>query len=433
MKKFILIVFVSLFLTGLFVLQGVAANQIKTTETFIGESASQMLSGIQINKVFSIYIGDSIDNVSSSVKSVPIVVTGVYTGTGGTLTLSLDSNSATIQTFNFASVSNPTPFEVLYNDPSHKINPTSAGTYSYTLNILPTNITLSGMAAKVIMSYESIPSSCPDGAATNEKIKTTETFIGNSAAQISGSSFNPSFSLYIGDNISGVTNSIKSAVIAVSGVYTGSGSLELRLNNNSSSSQVVTFTNVTNPTSFEILYKDPTETINPTSPGTYTYTLNVIPTGITISGFGAKAVMSYRYKPPACGGSLPPYGELISPLFDSGVNSGAAYNSIMWRGTVNGGTGKVTFQFAAADSPAGPWYFYGDDGSGCGSSATGNTKYYSPSGPDTPSELSCALAFHNNKRYYKYKVRICAESDCASSLPTSVSPTVDDVIISWSP
>ena len=55
-----------------------------------------------------------------------------------------------------------------------------------------------------------------------------------------------------------------------------------------------------------------------------------------------------------------------------------------------------------------------------GTSAT----YYTLASPDTATMLN--LAQHNNKRYFRYKIRI------NSNFAQTLTPTVDDVIINWS-
>ncbi len=126
--------------------------------------------------------------------------------------------------------------------------------------------------------------------------------------------------------------------------------------------------------------------------------------------------------------SLPIAGTLTSSVFDTTSSSGSiSYNSIFWKGTLGGAglnEGKVRFQLAAADTPAGPWDFFG--GSTCGA-----LDWFDPLGPDTPIELkgtSC-ISNLNNKRYFRYKVQLCS-LDCVSA--TSTTPTVDDVIVNWS-
>jgi hypothetical protein len=268
-----------------------------------------------------------------------------------------------------------------------------------------------------------------------DQIKTTETFIGDSNTQIS-SQVNKTFSIYIGDNIAGITNPVKSVYFVITGVYTGSGTVGLQLNSDTGTLKTFTMVNTgSTPLPFEILYKDSTNTINPTSSGSYTYTLNIIPSGVTISGFGAKLLTTYRYAPPSCGG-FPPTGELTSPVFDTtGSTNGAAYNSFLWKGSFNSGTGRVRFQLATSSCPngktnpptcndTGNWSFKG--GATC---ASGD--WYDPGAPDTPVEISCSSAHHNNQRYFKYKIQLCSDTDCTTA--GAISPEVDDVVVNWSP
>lgn len=254
-----------------------------------------------------------------------------------------------------------------------------------------------------------------------DQMRTTEALI-YSANNAVSAAFDQNFTLYIGDNISGITNPVKSLYFVTSGVYTGNGTINFKIDSDGATSQIFTLPNVgTTPTPFEFIYKDPSNKINPTSAGSYGYTLNVDPSGVTLYGLGVKLNESHRYKPPACGGN--PYGDLISAVFDSGVSDGAAYNSILWKGTI--GTGNVKFQFATADNAGGSWTTY------YGSSCIGGVgDWFVASVADTPVELLCPAQF-NNKRYYRYKIRICLASNCADTAGTS--PVVEDVVVSWAP
>lgn len=272
-----------------------------------------------------------------------------------------------------------------------------------------------------------------------DQIKSVDFFVGDSDTTVS-SQVNRTFSIYIGDNISGVTNPIKSVYVSVSGVYTGSGTLQLQLDSDSATSRTYTLPNVgSTPTPFTILYKDPSGKISPTTSGSYSYTLNVIPSGVTIYGLGAKAKTTYRYKPPACGG-MPIYGDLTSAVFETtGSADGPAYNSIMWKGTP--GTGKIIFQFAtsqctngATNYPTcsvGTWASILRGGATCGTGDFYDTGVSPTGGTDKPVKISCANDYHNNQRYFKYKIRICSNADCATS--GTVSPIVTDVIVNWAP
>jgi hypothetical protein len=121
---------------------------------------------------------------------------------------------------------------------------------------------------------------------------------------------------------------------------------------------------------------------------------------------------------------MPISGTLTSSVFDTANSSSVGYNSIMWKGTL-GAEGKVRFQFAAAVSPTGPWNFYG--GSTCSSG-----DWFETSGPNIPvgiKEGSGCTGAWNNKRYYKYKVKICSK-DCITAGQTS--PVIDSIVVNWS-
>ncbi len=132
------------------------------------------------------------------------------------------------------------------------------------------------------------------------------------------------------------------------------------------------------------------------------------------------------WRKPSVAVGYPAYGELTSIIFDStGVADGPAYNSIMWRGLLGGPSfdqGKVRFQVAASDNSGGPWTYVG-------SSCAGGASDWYDMNPDIPIELNCFSSF-NNKRYFRYKVQICS-TDCSTG--GTYTPTVNDIIINWSP
>lgn len=132
-----------------------------------------------------------------------------------------------------------------------------------------------------------------------------------------------------------------------------------------------------------------------------------------------------RYAEATLSSGLPPTGELTSTVFDTtGSVDGPAYNSIMWKGSFNSGTGRVRFQLATSDNTSGPWTYVG------GSTCTGSD-WYDTSSPDAPVELSCAPAYHNNQRYFRYKIQLCSASNCTSQ--GQITPTINEVVVSWSP
>ena len=256
-------------------------------------------------------------------------------------------------------------------------------------------------------------------------VKTTEFFISSSDIQISTAT-NNQFSIYIGDNISTITNPVKSFYFTISGVYTGGGSLEFKINSDPATSKIFTIPSVISPTPFEIIYKDDANKINPSSAGIYNYTFNVIPSGIIISGLGVKANLTHRYVPPSCGGTYPAIGEIISPVFDTGAANGVTYNWVMASGTtpIIGGT-KIRAQFATATTSTGPWDYLG-------SNCTNSTYYFDGPLDTSPKseEIKC-FSNHNNKRYFRYKAVLCSYNDCNTG--GSNTPQIDDIIVNWSP
>ena len=118
-----------------------------------------------------------------------------------------------------------------------------------------------------------------------------------------------------------------------------------------------------------------------------------------------------------CSTSTPiyvPTGNVTSSIFDMGNEKGAAFNSILWKGTQPSGA-NVLFQFASSNT-ANPSNFIGPDGT----SAT----YYQASGPNIVMNLS--TRYHNNHRYFRYKIYIYPNS-------SNESPQVTDVVIGYSP
>lgn len=120
-------------------------------------------------------------------------------------------------------------------------------------------------------------------------------------------------------------------------------------------------------------------------------------------------------------------GTLISSTYETSYYSveGAALNSIMWQGTL-GSLSAVKFQVASSNCSngatnyplcnSGNWSYLGSLGTA--------SSYYSTAGPDVPVRLR--LQDHNNKRYFRYKIFM----DIGEG---GTSPTVQDVIMNWSP
>ena len=113
-------------------------------------------------------------------------------------------------------------------------------------------------------------------------------------------------------------------------------------------------------------------------------------------------------------------GTLDSATFDTGITSGAQLNSFTWRGDQSNGT-AVKFQFAVSNSAGGPWSFLGPSGDG--------TTYFSGN-PGTVIDL---LSTNNGYdifagyRYFRYRTVLFSD-------PTeSYTPTVNQIVVNWSP
>jgi hypothetical protein len=109
-------------------------------------------------------------------------------------------------------------------------------------------------------------------------------------------------------------------------------------------------------------------------------------------------------------------GQLTSAIIDTEVSGGAAFNTIMWQGSQPAGT-SVQFQIASSNSPSSSWSYIGPDGT--------DSSYYEPAGPDIQTKI--IRANHNNHRFFRYKVYL------DSNTAKTQSPTVQSIVISWSP
>jgi len=192
-----------------------AADQVRSTDTLIYSSDIAVSSNV--DAPFTVYVGDNLAGVTSPMKSLYFTVSGVYTG-GGSLTMTINSDGATSQAFTLPAVSAPTPFEFIYKDPSGKINPVSAGSYNYTLNLAPSGVIMTTFGVRMTETHQYVPAACPDGA--TQKVKTNNFLVISSDVSVTASRTDP-FTLYLGDNMAGITSPLKSLQFTVSGVYTG--------------------------------------------------------------------------------------------------------------------------------------------------------------------------------------------------------------------
>lgn len=105
---------------------------------------------------------------------------------------------------------------------------------------------------------------------------------------------------------------------------------------------------------------------------------------------------------------------LVSSILDTGVSGGAGFNSLLWQGSLGTG-GTVKFQIAFSNSSSGPWTYYGQ---------TSVSDYYSPNPNVSIAFPITGTASPQNQRYIRYKVYLST---------SSATPTINDIIINWSP
>lgn len=159
----VLFVFLGIFWGALHV--SAVSEQVKTNEYFIGSSFTPIASAT--NFPFTVFIGDSLLGIPDPIKSLYFTLTGVYSG-GGTMTMMIDSDATTTKTFAFPNVTRPTAFEFIYRDDVRFINPSSAGAYTHTLNVIPLGVTISGLGVTSQQTHRYKPEVCVTYPATGE-------------------------------------------------------------------------------------------------------------------------------------------------------------------------------------------------------------------------------------------------------------------------
>lgn len=107
-------------------------------------------------------------------------------------------------------------------------------------------------------------------------------------------------------------------------------------------------------------------------------------------------------------------GELVSSILDTGVSKGAGFNSLLWQGSLGTG-GTVKFQMAFSNDQSGPWTYYGP---------SSTSDWYQPNPNVSIVLTTTGSASPQNKRYVRCKVNLST---------TDISPTINDIIINWSP
>jgi hypothetical protein len=113
--------------------------------------------------------------------------------------------------------------------------------------------------------------------------------------------------------------------------------------------------------------------------------------------------------------------SLTSSILDTGVTGGAGFNSLLWQGSL-GTSGAVKFQIASSTSSTGPWTYYGC--TNCDPASCSTSNYYQPNPNVSCRFPTTGTASPQNNRYIRYKVYLST---------TGTTPTVNDIIINWSP
>lgn len=106
--------------------------------------------------------------------------------------------------------------------------------------------------------------------------------------------------------------------------------------------------------------------------------------------------------------------ELVSSILDTGISGGAGFNSLLWQGSLGTG-GSVKFQIAFSNSSSTVNTYYGP---------TATTDWYQPNPNVSVAFPTAGSASPQNKRYIRYKIQLST---------TNTSPTINDIIINWSP
>ena len=244
-------------------------------------------------------------------------------------------------------------------------------------------------------------------------------------AIIDGVEINKNFTISIAENNPQITSAfIEIKGIAIAGAAT-TGIVNVKLDSDPYAlynTEVATI-----PKRFTVIH-DITSIIFPDFPGipgNKNYTLYIRNDNFNTTNLSAKLILTYKYNKST--GTLPVSGSIISSTFDTEINDGAAYNSMMWKGSLNGGIVRLQIASSecsngAANYPAcdtGSWMFKGPD-------CTSNDYYQGL--PDASYKIKCLD--HNNKRYFRYKIMLCSDN---CSISGSNNPTVTDVIVNWSP
>ena len=173
-----------------------------------------------------------------------------------------------------------------------------------------------------------------------------------------------------------------------------------------------------------------------TEPGDYTFIWDALLQNVEYSSLAVELITTYQYEP--IDALMPIWGTLDSAVFDTGASIGSGYNALMWRGSLGGlsfDQGRVRLQLAtshcangAGNTPAcddgALWQFRG------GALCSADDWFEMEANAPLDLHTTGCLSNWNDKRYYRYRVKICSvECSTAGLYP----PSVEEVIVNWSP
>lgn len=419
-KKFVFGLVIIFLVVPINVMSAITTTENKTIEWFIGQDSAVRASGEQISFYFTVNIPES----PPTVKSAWIEIEGVSYNDSGTQTINVDlqqgtGGAGTGVDYTIGFHQKARRFKILYDGWQSGAGPMSniaaPGVYSYTLYIKGASSGGSGAysiySADLKLNYDYLNSG-------TQFLKTTKFFaMQEPGATLSGTAVCRDFTITIGD----LNPQIRSAWIEASGIASGSGSGTI------STSVVeqgqppnwrnwsIDLGSLATTTPFRVLHDATDVVLDSHFPGAHSYTLCVKQSGFTVNLWRGRAIVTYEYTTVPV--VLPISGALESSTFDTQVVNGAALNSIMFFGNLNGG--KARLQVSASNDAGGPWNFIGPD---CAVSSEFEMT------PNVPQWIQCAEV--HNKRYFRYRIKLCS-NDCVSA--GNYNPEARDVILNWSP
>ncbi len=424
LKKFIAILIMGLliFPAELNRVEAASTTLSKTVEFFIGQD-----SAIEINAQISFPFSIDIPESSIEIKSAIIEISGVSYNDAGNQIVNVDLEKdpdpqGAGTDYTLAGNSKARNFALNYDGSPIILSADFPGAKNYTLFLKGAsetgNGTFSVSSAKLVLTYNHSVSGV-------NFLKTTKFFVGQEPGNTpDGIVVSKDFILAISEQ----NPVIQSVFIEASGIAKGSniGAINISIVDQGQPAVYDSYNLDLGPilsnTRFLARYDALANILSSSFPGSKDYALYLKGDGFSTNLWNAKLVITYKYS--AITGNLPAVGYVISSTFDTGAAKGAAYNSLMWKGSLNGGAaGQVGLQLAAADFSAGPWNFKGPD-------CTSGSIYTADADTPIPVEIACALDY-NNKRYFRYKIILCSSADCATA--GNINPEVDEVVVNWGP